>query len=82
MKMVFTLKSGKSIVVSMLEEQCFNVYNQWVKFVPETSGIDVSKINLDKKRDNLIIETIGILLEEIAAIQIVENHYEKTNSIE
>jgi len=82
MKMVFTLKSGKSIVVSMLEEQCFNVYNQWVKFVPETSTVDVSKINLDKKRDNLIVETIGILLKEIAAIQIVENHCEKINNNE
>lgn len=82
MKMVFTLKSGKSIVVSMLEEQCFNVYNQWVKFVPETSTVDVSKINLDKKRENMIVETIGILLEEIAAIQIVENHYEKINNNE
>lgn len=78
LKMVFTLKSGKSIVVSMYEEQCFKIYNQWVQFNPKNEDIDLCRAVMDKKRDNLIIETVGILLSEIAAIQIVEN-YSKNN---
>ena len=30
MKVVFTLKSGKSIVVTMFQDVCFTIYNQWV----------------------------------------------------
>lgn len=71
MKMVFTLKSGKSIVVSLYEDQCFKIYNQWVNHIPLPN--EVSKATVDKKRNNLISEMVGILLSEIAAIQIVEN---------
>jgi len=75
-KMVFTLKSGKSIVVSMNEEQAFSIYDQWVNFIPKENN-DVSKIKIDKKKDNVIIETVGILLSEISAIQMVENQFSK-----
>ena len=71
MKMVFTLKSGKSIVVSIYEDQCFKIYNQWVNYIPQPN--EVSKATIDKKKNNLISEMVGILLSEIAAIQIVEN---------
>ncbi len=77
LKTVFTLKSGKSIVVSMYEEQCFKIYNQWVTFNPKSEDIDLCRAVMDKKKDNLIIETVGILLSEIAAIQIVENYNSK-----
>ncbi len=75
-KMVFTLKSGKSIVVSMNEEQAFSIYEQWVNFIPKENN-DVSKIKIDKKKDNVIVETAGILLSEISAIQMVENQFSK-----
>jgi len=75
-KMVFTLKSGKSIVVSMNEEQAFSIYEQWVNFIPKENN-DVSKIKIDKKKDNVIVETVGILLSEISAIQMVENQFSK-----
>jgi len=80
MKMVFTLKSGKSIVVSMYEDQCFKLYNQWVNYVP--TPMDMSKATVDKKKDNMITEMVGILLSEISAIQIVENSHDKTVSTE
>lgn len=75
-KMVFTLKSGKSIVVSMNEEQAFSIYEQWVNFIPKENN-DVSKIKIDKKKDNVIVETVGILLSEISAVQMVENNFAK-----
>ncbi len=75
-KMVFTLKSGKSIVVSMNEEQAFSIYEQWVNFIP-SEKTDVSKIKIEKKKDNVIIETVGILLSEISAVQMVENNFAK-----
>jgi len=75
-KMVFTLKSGKSIVVSMNDEQAFSIYEQWVNFIPKENN-DVSKIKIDKKKDNVIVETAGILLSEISAIQMVENQFSK-----
>lgn len=75
-KMVFTLKSGKSIVVSMNEEQAFSIYEQWVNFIP-SEKTDVSKIKIEKKKDNVIIETVGILLSEISAVQMVENSFTK-----
>jgi len=75
-KMVFTLKSGKSIVVSMNEEQAFSIYEQWVNFIP-SEKTDVSKIKIEKKKDNVIVETVGILLSEISAVQMVENNFAK-----
>ena len=75
-KMVFTLKSGKSIVVSMNDEQAFSIYEQWVNFIP-SEKTDVSKIKIEKKKDNVIIETVGILLSEISAVQMVENNFAK-----
>lgn len=75
MKMVFTLKSGKSIVISLYEDECFKIYNQWVNYVP--SPDEIPKANVNKKKDNMIVEMVGILLSEISAIQIVENSQEK-----
>ena len=75
-KMVFTLKSGKSIVVSMNDEQAFSIYEQWVNFIP-SEKTDVSKIKIEKKKDNVIVETVGILLSEISAVQMVENNFAK-----
>jgi len=80
MKMVFTLKSGKSIVISIYEDQCFKIYNQWVNYIPQPN--EVSKATIDKKKNNLIFEMVGILLSEIAAIQIVENTHEHNNQEE
>lgn len=78
LKLVFTLKSGKSIVVSMAEEQAFYVYEQWLNFVKDSKN-DVSKIKIDKKKDDKVVEVVTILLSEIAAIQIVDsyNNYDK-----
>lgn len=78
LKLVFTLKSGKSIVVSMTEEQAFYVYEQWLNFVKDSKN-DVSKIKIDKKKDDKVVEVVTILLSEIAAIQIVDsyNNYDK-----
>jgi len=79
MKAVFTLKSGKSIVVSMPEDQCFYIYNQWVQFLSPTKtensndiAVDIAVVNMSKKRENLIVEMVGILLSDISAIQIVD----------
>ena len=52
-KMVFTLRSGKSIVVSMNEDQAFSIYDQWVNFIPN-SETDISKIKIEKKKNNNI----------------------------
>jgi hypothetical protein len=74
--MVFTLASGKSIVVTMNEEQAFSIYEQWVNFIPKEK-VDVSKIKIEKKKDNSIIEAVSILLSEISAIQMVETDFSK-----
>ncbi len=71
LKTVFTLKSGKSIVVSMYEDQCFKLYNQWVE--SKKSASDEFIVVHEKKKQGEIIEMIGILVSEIAAVQIVEN---------
>ena len=76
-KMVFTLASGKSIVVTMNEEQAFSIYEQWVNFIPKEK-VDVSKIKIEKKKDNSIIEAVTILLSEISAIQMVETDFSKS----
>jgi len=76
-KMVFTLASGKSIVVTMNEEQAFSIYEQWVNFIPKEK-VDVSKIKIEKKKDNSIIEAVSILLSEISAIQMVETDFSKS----
>ncbi len=73
LKSVFTLKSGKSIVVSMFEEQGFKIYNEWVKFNPSENNNDVFKVVHEKKKDGVVVEAVCILFSEIAAIQIVEN---------
>lgn len=75
-KMVFTLRSGKSIVVSMNEDQAFSIYDQWVNFIPN-SETDISKIKIEKKKNNNIVESVAILLSEISAIQIGESNFDK-----
>ena len=79
LKTVFTLKSGKSIVVSMFEEQCFKLYNQWVE--SKKNKLDEFIVVHEKKKQGDIIEMIGILVSEISAIQIVEN-FKKINNEE
>ena len=79
LKTVFTLKSGKSIVVSMYEDQCFKIYNQWVE--SERNKNDEFIVVHEKKKQGDIIEMIGILVSEISAIQIVEN-FKKINNEE
>ena len=79
LKTVFTLKSGKSIVVSMFEEQCFKIYNQWVE--SKKNKLDEFIVVHEKKKQGDIIEMIGILVSEISAIQIVEN-FKKINNEE
>jgi len=74
--MVFTLRSGKSIVVSMNEDQAFSIYDQWVNFIPN-SETDISKIKIEKKKNNNIVESVAILLSEISAIQIGESNFDK-----
>jgi hypothetical protein len=76
MKTVYILKSGKSVVVTMPEEQAFEIYNQWIK---DNNSINADKIKIDKKRNNLLVEVTGILLSEIAAIQIAEEYNENRN---
>jgi hypothetical protein len=79
LKTVFTLKSGKSIVVHMFEDECFGIYTDWLKYnsskIVDDAEKDPNKINISKKNHGVIVETIGILLSEIAAIQINENSY-------
>ena len=79
LKTVFTLKSGKSIVVSMFEEQCFKIYNQWVE--SKKNKLDEFIVVHEKKKSGEIVEMIGILVSEISAIQIVEN-FKKINNEE
>ena len=79
LKTVFTLKSGKSIVVSMFEEQCFKLYNQWVE--SKKNKEDEFIVVHEKKKSGEIVEMIGILVSEISAIQIVEN-FKKINNEE
>lgn len=71
MKTVYILKSGKSVVVTMPEEQAFEIYNQWIK---DNNNVNADKIKIDKKRNTLLVEVTGILLSEIAAIQIAEEY--------
>lgn len=80
LKTVFTLKSGKSIVVSMFEEQCFKLYNQWVE--SKKNKEDEFIVMHEKKKQGDTIEMIGILVSEISAIQIVENFNKYTNTSE
>ena len=80
LKTVFTLKSGKSIVVSMFEEQCFKLYNQWVE--SKKNKEDEFIVVHEKKKQGDTIEMIGILVSEISAIQIIENFNKYTNTSE
>lgn len=76
LKAVFTLKSGKSIVIHMFEDECFKFYDQWINYNRNnTQTEDPNKINISKKAKGVVIETVGILLEEIAAIQIGDSSY-------
>lgn len=74
MKVVFTLKSGKSIVVTMFQDVCFTIYNQWVNN-PMDEQSKTNKIAIDKKKDNMVVELVSILLSEIVAIQIEDKNY-------
>ena len=79
LKTVFTLKSGKSIVVSMYEDQCFKIYNQWVE--SKRNKNDEFIVVHEKKKNGETVEMIGIVVSDIAAIQIVEN-FNKFNGSE
>lgn len=75
LKAVFTLKSGKSIVIHMYEDECFKFYDQWIKYNKNVQNDDPNKINISKKIKGVTIETVGILLEEIAAVQIGDSYH-------
>ncbi len=75
LKAVFTLKSGKSIVIHMYEDECFKFYDQWIKYNKNAQNDDPNKINISKKIKGVTIETVGILLEEIAAVQIGDSYH-------
>lgn len=70
LKTIYTLKSGKSIVVSMLEDECIRVYNEWINYTDNNSNIISPKIVIEKKENNKIVEICAILVSEISAIQI------------
>ncbi len=70
LKTIYTLKSGKSIVVSMLEDECIRVYNEWINYTDNNSTIISPKIVIEKKENNKIVEICAILVSEISAIQI------------
>lgn len=71
LKTIYTLKSGKSIVVSMLEDECIRVYNEWINYTTDNDPANISpKIVIEKKENNKIVEICAILVSEISAIQI------------
>ncbi len=71
LKTIYTLKSGKSIVVSMLEDECIRVYNEWINYTNDNDPATISpKIVIEKKENNKIVEICAILVSEISAIQI------------
>lgn len=71
LKTIYTLKSGKSIVVSMLENECIRVYNEWINYTTDNGPTIISpKIVIEKKENNKIVEICAILVSEISAIQI------------
>mgnify|MGYP003590801882 CR=1 FL=1 len=74
MKMIFTLKSGKSIVVSLIEEEALKSYNEWINSIKENKQ-ENSLVIISKKSKNRFNEIISILCTEIASIQIVKNEY-------
>ena len=72
LKMVITLKSGKSIVNTGFEDECFKIYNQWIAYkTPKDDSVD--KVIIEKKKNNLIVEVIGILTSEIVSMQITDD---------
>jgi hypothetical protein len=74
LKMVITLKSGKSIVNNAFEDKCFNIYNQWINYkIPKDDSVD--KVIIEKKSGNMIMEVISILTSEIASIQITDDAF-------
>ena len=71
LKTIYTLKSGKSIVVSMLEDECIRVYNEWINYTTDSNSTIISpKIVIEKRENNKIVEICAILVSEISAIQI------------
>ena len=51
LKTIYTLKSGKSIVVSMLEDECIRVYNEWINYILITIQISYHlKLSLKRKK--------------------------------
>lgn len=72
LKMVITLKSGKSIVNTGFEDECFKIYNQWIAYkTPKDDSVD--KVIIEKKKNNLIVEVIAILTSEIVSMQITDD---------
>lgn len=76
LKTVFTLKSGKSIVIHIYEKECFDIYDQWINYnITAKVKTDPNKVNISKAKNGVVYEKIGILLEEVAAIQIGDAAY-------
>jgi hypothetical protein len=74
LKTVITLKSGKSIVNTGFEDECFKIYNQWIKYkAPKTEDGAADKIIIEKKKNNLIVEVIAVLTSEVVSMQITDD---------
>ena len=73
LKAVITLKSGKSIVSTMFEDECFKVYNQWVNYKKDETDNSKKMIVIEKKTNNLLVEVTAILTDEIVAFQITDD---------
>ena len=84
LKKVFTLNSGKSIVVSITEKECLEAHDKWVRYIYKNQPLDensplakipVNEIITFMKKDNndRLIEISTIKTSEIASIQILQN---------
>lgn len=60
-RLIATLKAGKSIVSTLNETLCFNIYNEWVKYNKE-------KIDLNKKIESMNKKGTKATKEELAAL--------------
>ena len=81
MKMIFTLKSGKSIVMHMYKEQCFNIFKKITEY-NINDDTKSNKIMLYKKNNNDdIAEAVVIFMSDLAALQINEPDDKSRNRI-
>lgn len=83
-KTVFTLVSGKSIVVSITEKECLDAHDSWIRYIYKDTVLSddspllkiplVETISFIKRdSDGKLIEISTIKISEISAIQILQN---------